>query len=52
MTIVGDDIVKNCRKCWNENSFGIKLVEHSNGVYKCPHCNQKYVVENGFSKML
>ncbi|MEM4255395.1 MAG: hypothetical protein QXR53_03640 [Candidatus Norongarragalinales archaeon] len=49
MTVQGDDIVKSCRNCWNQHSFGIRLSE-SRGILHCPICHQKYVVEKGFLK--
>lgn len=52
MTVEGNDIIKNCRKCWNEFAFGINLEESGPGVYQCPHCKQKYVFENGFTKAI
>ena len=51
MTVVGDDIVKSCRKCWSENSFGMKLSE-TNGKLHCAYCKSNYVLEKGFLKQI
>jgi len=47
MTVVGNDIVLNCKKCWCESGFSLKLVEKG-GCYACPHCSTRYKVRNGF----
>lgn len=52
MTVESDDIVKSCRNCWNQHSFGIRLAEDDRGVLHCPICQQKYTVENGFLKTI
>ncbi|MFH1056945.1 MAG: hypothetical protein V1717_04085 [Candidatus Micrarchaeota archaeon] len=48
MTVVGDEIVKSCRDCWSQHSFGIRLKETQGGALECPHCKRKYRVERGF----
>ena len=47
MTVIGDDIVLNCKNCWNENGYSIKLLKKG-GNYCCPHCSTQYKVKNGF----
>ncbi|MBI4360548.1 hypothetical protein HY572_02115 [Candidatus Micrarchaeota archaeon] len=47
MTVEGNDIICNCRACFQEG-FGIAL-EEQNGVYVCPqNPEHRYVVKNGF----
>jgi DNA-directed RNA polymerase subunit RPC12/RpoP len=50
MTVVGDEIIKNCRNCWSQFSFGIKLSDRGDGRLACPHCKSEYIVEKGFLK--
>lgn len=52
MTVQGDDIVKSCRNCWVQHSFGIRLAEDDRGKLHCPICHQTYVVEKGFLKTI
>ncbi len=47
MTVIGDDIVLNCKNCWNANGYSIKL-QKSGDNYRCPHCRTQYKVKNGF----
>ena len=47
MTVAGDDIIKNCRYCWSNHGYGIKLGEGQNGTLGCPHCKTKYRIHGG-----
>ncbi len=50
MTVVGDDIIMNCRACF-QDGFGMKLNKQSNGIYVCAHnASHKYVIKDGFMK--
>ncbi len=48
MTVVGDDIIMNCRACF-QDGFGMKLNRTNSGIYVCAHNpNHKYVIKDGF----
>ncbi|MFQ5406016.1 MAG: hypothetical protein ACE5DI_02550 [Candidatus Micrarchaeia archaeon] len=48
MSVIGDDIVLNCRKCYSENGFGIRL-EKQGDRYVCGHdSSHRYVLKNGY----
>jgi hypothetical protein len=50
MTVVGDDIILNCRECFVQNGYGIRLRKNG-GCYECPVDGaHKYVVEKGYLK--
>ncbi len=51
MTVVGDDLVKNCRHCYSNYGYGIRLI-NDGGQFFCPQCKSKYVVEGGFTRKL
>ncbi|MFH0713845.1 MAG: hypothetical protein V1722_04390 [Candidatus Micrarchaeota archaeon] len=47
MTMTGDDIVQNCRECFFQNGYGIKLNPNGN-ILVCPHdSNHRYEVRSG-----
>ncbi|HLC47565.1 MAG TPA: hypothetical protein VJI13_00690 [Candidatus Norongarragalinales archaeon] len=49
MTVVGDELVKNCRHCYSNFGFGVRLI-NDGGQYNCPNCKSRYVLEHGFTK--
>ncbi len=50
MTVVGDDIIMNCRACF-QDGFGMKLNRTNSGIYVCAHNPEhKYVIKDGFMK--
>ncbi|MFH0971577.1 MAG: hypothetical protein V1835_03335 [Candidatus Micrarchaeota archaeon] len=51
MTVVGDDLVKNCRHCYATQGYGIRLI-NDGGTFSCPQCKSQYVLEHGFTKKL
>ena len=52
MTVSGNEIICNCRKCYCDHGYGIRLRE-KNGVYVCERDpGHKYVVADGFMKSL
>ncbi len=52
MTVTGDDLVKNCRQCFCQHGYGIKL--HQKGeILICPHdSSHQYTVKLGFLEKL
>ena len=52
MSVVGDDIVKNCRRCFSDNGYGIAL-EKKGEHYVCP-VNEKhrYALKNGYMESI
>jgi len=51
MTVAGNEIIENCRKCYVENGFGVRL-ERRGSEYVCRHCNSRYAVEGAFMRRL
>lgn len=51
MTVAGNSIIENCRKCYVDNGFGVRLEPRGN-EYVCKYCNSRYTVENGLMKGL
>lgn len=50
MTVVGDDIILNCRACF-QNGYGMKLNRTNSGIYVCDYDpTHKYVIKDGFMK--
>ena len=50
MTVIGHDIIENCRACFCENGYGVKL-RRMGDIYVCTvNDAHKYRVENGFMK--
>ena len=48
MTVAGHDIIHNCRRCFSDNGYGMRLVEE-NGVFVCKHDRtHRYVLKDGF----
>ncbi len=50
MTVIGDEIVKNCRDCFCNHGYGIKL--HQKGeILVCPHdSSHRYSISGGLLK--
>ena len=52
MTVVGDEIILNCRECFVRDGFGIHLKKDGNS-FVCPHNRtHRYIVEDGFLKKI
>jgi len=52
MTVIGDDIVCSCRKCYSQNGYGIRL-EKRGEFLVCPFdATHKYIVDKGYLKSL
>ncbi|MBI5224717.1 hypothetical protein HY989_02510 [Candidatus Micrarchaeota archaeon] len=51
MTVKGDGIVQNCRNCYANSGFGIKLI-NDGGSFNCPHCKTRYAMDHGFTRRL
>ena len=50
--MIGHDIIENCRACFCQNGFGVKLTR-TGEVYVCPiDGTHRYRIENGFMKKL
>ncbi len=50
MTVAGHDIVLNCKKCYSDHGYGIRLHDE-NGVFVCAHDkSHRYVLKDGFMK--
>jgi len=50
MSVVGDEIIENCRACFSQNGFGVRLARRS-GLLVCSYNpSHQYVVEKGFLK--
>ena len=47
MTVIGNDIVLNCKRCWCESGYSIRL-EENGGSYRCPHCRTQYEVKGAY----
>ena len=48
MTVVGDEIVLNCRACYCSHGYGLRLQKHGDHMV-CPHdASHRYVVESGY----
>ena len=48
MSVVGDDIVCNCRQCFSENGFGVKLSKRGE-LWECNHNPlHRYKLVKGF----
>ena len=46
MTVIGDDIIFSCRKCFSTCGFGVRL-QKSGDYYSCGHCRARYKVNGG-----
>ncbi|MFA5246799.1 MAG: hypothetical protein WC408_02820 [Candidatus Micrarchaeia archaeon] len=51
MTVTGNDIIENCRKCYVDNGYGVRL-EPRGSEYVCKYCNSRYAIEGGLMKRL
>jgi DNA-directed RNA polymerase subunit RPC12/RpoP len=51
MTVAGNGIIENCRKCYVDNGFGVRL-DQRGSEYVCRYCNSRYAVEGGLMKRL
>ncbi|MEM0475903.1 MAG: hypothetical protein QW343_03860 [Candidatus Norongarragalinales archaeon] len=49
MTVVGDDLIQNCRDCFAQRGYGIRLQRSPTPAnrWKCPHCGANYEITNG-----
>jgi hypothetical protein len=50
MTVAGNEIIENCRKCFAENGYGIRL-EKSGSAYHCPQCKTRYDISSGMLRL-
>ncbi len=46
MTVVGDDLIQNCRDCFATKGYGIRLQRKANH-WACPHCGASYDISCG-----
>jgi len=49
MTIAGDDIIKNCRACFSQQGYGVKLADQKGDILVCPlDSTHRYSIKGGF----
>ncbi len=47
MTVVGDDIIQVCRRCFVQHGFGLRL-KPAGDQFVCPHdASHRYRIRNG-----
>lgn len=52
MTVVGNDIIMNCRACFASNGYGVKLSPRG-GAYVCDYdASHRYVIDEGLMKRI
>ena len=49
MTVLGTNLVQNCRECFIKCGYGINLVQQGNSL-ACPNCHAAYQVVAGYAK--
>jgi len=53
MTIVGDDILYNCPKCYRAQGYSVKLGKNGGGELVCEYdSSHRFTIENGMLKEL
>ncbi|MBI5060763.1 MAG: hypothetical protein HZB67_00435 [Candidatus Aenigmarchaeota archaeon] len=50
MVVAGHDIIQNCRACFSQNGYGIKLLRQGD-IFVCPvDGSHQYMIEHGYMK--
>lgn len=52
MTVVGNEIIMNCRACFAANGYGVKLSPRGEAFVCNYDSSHRYVVEDGLMKRL
>ena len=51
MTTISDEIIKNCRECFFQQGYGVKLIDQKGNILVCPlDSSHRYAINGGLLK--